>query len=256
MSVDLVFRDKVAVLTLNQPQALNVLGTDMIVQFGHQLDAVAASGARALLIMGEGGKAFSAGANVKELMGQDAETLRTTVRRGQLAFARLESLGIPSVALINGVAFGGGLEMAMACTFRLASADARFGLPEVKLGLIPAYGGTQRLPRLVGTARALELIGTGRAMGSEEALRIGLVHRIVDMADPVGAGLAFLSELGTPFPSALNHALTAVKCANSLPLETGLSVEAELFAFTSQTHDAMEGMQAFVGKRKPVFLGK
>ena len=256
MSAELSFRDHVAVLRLSRPQALNVLNADMIAQIGARIDDVAASDARALLIVGEGGKAFSAGADVKELLGQDVDTQRSTARRGQLAFAKLQSLDIPSVAVINGVAFGGGLEIAMACTFRIATAASRFGLPEIKLGLIPAYGGTQRLPRLVGTARAVEMIATGRAIGGEEAERIGLVHRIVEISDPVEAGMRFLSEMGSPFPAALAHVLTTVKCANALPIDMGLGLEAELFAVTSQTRDASEGMQAFIEKRKPIFVGK
>lgn len=255
MSVELSFRDRVAVLRLNRPQALNVLNADMIAQVGARLDEVATSDARALLIVGEGGKAFSAGADVKELMGKDADTQRSTARSGQAAFAKLDRLDIPSVAVINGVAFGGGLELAMACTFRIATAASRFGLPEIKLGLIPAYGGTQRLPRLVGTSRATEMIASGRAVGGEEAERIGLIHRIVEISDPVEAGMQFLSDMGIPFPAALGQALTAVKSANALPLELGLGLEAELFSTASQTRDAMEGILAFLGKKKPNFVG-
>lgn len=256
MSVELGIREGIAVLRLNRPQALNALNADMIAQFSSRLDDVAASSARALLIVGDGGKAFSAGADVKELLGQDSDAQRSTARRGQAAFAKLDSLGIPSVAVIDGVAFGGGLEIALACTFRIASGTSRFGLPEIKLGLIPAYGGTQRLPKLVGTSRAAEMIATGRTIGAEEAERIGLVHRIVEMTDSVEAGTGFLSEMGSPFPAALAHALTAVQCADVLPLNAGLTLEAELFAAVSQTRDAGEGMQAFIGKRKPVFAGQ
>jgi len=256
VTVELGFRDHVAVLRLNRPQALNVLNADMIAQIGARLDDVAESDARALIIVGEGGKAFSAGADVKELMGQSAHAQRATARRGQLAFAKLDRLGIPSVAVINGMAFGGGLEIAMACTFRIASAASRFGLPEIKLGLIPAYGGTQRLPRLVGTARAVDLIATGRTIDGEEAERVGLVHRIVEIRDPVDAGMQFLSEMGNPFPAALVHALTATTCASALPMDKGLGLEADLFSIISQTQDASEGMRAFVEKRKSVFVGQ
>lgn len=256
MSAELSFLGHVAVLRLNRPQALNALNADMVAQIGLRLDELAASDARALVIVGEGSKAFSAGADVKELEKQSADALRATARRGQLTFAKLDSLGIPSVAVIHGVAFGGGLELAMACTFRIASGGARFGLPEIKLGLIPAYGGTQRLPRLVGTARAVEMITTGRAIDGEEAERIGLVHRLVDISDPVEAGLRFLSEMGCPFPAALANALTAVTCANALPIELGLGLEADLFTSVSQTKDAREGMKAFIEKRPSVFVGQ
>lgn len=256
MSVELTYRDQVAVLRLNRPQALNALNASMIAQIGERLDEVTASDAQALMIVSEGGKAFSAGADVKELLRQDADSQRSTARRGQAAFAKLDGLDIPSVAVINGAAFGGGMELAMACTFRIATANSRFGLPEIKLGILPAYGGTQRLPKLVGTSRAVEMIATGRAIGAEEAERIGLVHRIVEMVDPVEAGLCFLSEMGMPFPAALVHALLATKSASVLPLDMGLRLEAELFAVASQTHDASEGMQAFVEKRKPMFIGQ
>jgi enoyl-CoA hydratase len=256
VSAELSFLGHVAVLRLNRPQALNALNADMVAQIGLRLDELAASDARALVIVGEGSKAFSAGADVKELEKQSADALRATARRGQLTFAKLDSLGIPSVAVIHGVAFGGGLELAMACTFRIASAGARFGLPEIKLGLIPAYGGTQRLPRLVGTARAVEMIATGRAIGGEEAERIGLVHRLVEIGDPVDAGLRFLSEMGSPFPAALANALNATTCANALPIDLGLGLEAELFAVVSQTKDAREGMRAFIEKRPSVFVGQ
>lgn len=256
MSVELGYRDQVAVLRLNRPQALNALNKSMIVQISERLEDVAASDAQALLIVGEGGKAFSAGADVKELLRQDADTQRSTARRGQTAFAKIDALDIPSVAIINGAAFGGGMELAMACTFRIATANARLGLPEIKLGILPAYGGTQRLPKLVGVSRAVEMIATGRAIGAEEAERIGLVHRIVEMTDPVEAGLQFLSEMGMPLPAALRPALLATQSAIALPLDMGLQLEAELFAVASQTHDAGEGMQAFVEKRKPTFIGR
>ena len=256
MSADLSYHGNVAVLRLNRPQALNVLNTDMVSKISARLDDVAASDARALVIVGEGGKAFSAGADVKELFGQTVDAQRETARRGQLAFAKLDKLGIPSVAVVDGVAFGGGLEVAMACTFRIATVTSRFGLPEIKLGIIPAYGGTQRLPRLVGTSRATEMIATGRAIGAEEAERIGLIHRIVETDNPIEAGLNFLSELGEVPPAALTQALIAVQCASPLSLDAGLCLEAEMFAIASQTCDATEGMQAFIEKRNPKFVGQ
>ncbi|MDQ4061720.1 MAG: enoyl-CoA hydratase-related protein, partial [Pseudomonadota bacterium] len=211
-----------------------------------------ASDARALLVTGAGPRAFCAGADIKELRGRGLMEQKRGAELGQAVFAKLDTLPVPSVAAINGFAFGGGLELALACTFRLATANAKMGLPEIKLGLIPGYGGTQRLPRAVGEARALEMIMTGRAVGAEEALRIGLVHRLVD-GDPVEAGLAFAREITGYSLPALGFARAAVRRALDLSLNEGLKVEAELSTLAFQTRDAEEGMAAFVEKRKPAF---
>lgn len=144
----------------------------------------------------------------------------------------------------------------MACTFRVATAESRFGLPEIKLGLIPGYGGTQRLPRLVGSGPAIELIASGRAINAEEAERIGLVHRVFEGTDAVDAGVAFLSSLAPGFPASVGQALTAVNRSVELSLEDGLRLEAELFAAATQTQDAIEGISAFLEKRKPEFVGR
>jgi enoyl-CoA hydratase len=255
MSVELAYRGEIAVLTLNRPQALNALNASMIERIGTLIDEVAGSTARALIVVGAGGKAFCAGADVKELLGKDRGQQRETAERGQATFAKLDHLRMLSVAVITGVAFGGGLELAMACSFRIATAGSRFALPEIKLGLIPGYGGTQRLPRLVGTARALELIASGRVVGAEEAERIGLIHRIVEDTDPVDAGVTYLAEFGERFPAALCQATNAAQLALGLPLSEGLRLEADLFATATQTQDAAEGIRAFIEKRKPAFSG-
>jgi enoyl-CoA hydratase len=252
MPVLLTRRDEVAVLTLDRQEALNALSFAIIREIGDAFDRVADSDARALLVTGAGPKAFCAGADIKELRGRGLMEQKRGAELGQAVFAELDALPIPSIAAINGFAFGGGLELALACTFRLATANARMGLPEIKLGLIPGYGGTQRLPRVVGEARALEMIMTGRTVGAEEALRIGLVHRLVE-GDPVEAGLAFAREItGFSLP-ALGFARAAVRRALDLSLTEGLKVEAELSTLAFQTRDAEEGMAAFVEKRKPEF---
>jgi enoyl-CoA hydratase len=161
-------------------------------------------------------------------------------------------LPFPSIALINGYAFGGGLELAMACTFRLAAPNAKMGLPEIKLGLIPGYGGTQRLPRLIGEARALELIMTGRTVPAAEALSMGLVNRIVE-GEIVEAGAAFAREFSGHGMLALGFARSAVERALDVPLHEGLKIEADLSTLAYRTQDAEEGMAAFVAKRKPEF---
>jgi enoyl-CoA hydratase len=190
MSVELSTRDNCAILLLNRPEALNALSFDIIRRIGVAFDEVAASKARALIVTGAGPKAFCAGADIKELRNRGLAAQKRGAELGQATFAKLDTLPMPSIAVINGFAFGGGLELALACTFRLATRNAKMGLPEIKLGLVPGYGGTQRLLRVIGEARALEMILTGRTVLAEEAERIGLVNRLVD-GDPIESGLAF-----------------------------------------------------------------
>ena len=252
MPVHLARREAVAVLTIDRQEALNALSFAMLQEIGDAIDRVAQSDARALIVTGAGPKAFCAGADIKELRGRSLIEQKRGAELGQGVFAKLDALPVPSIAVINGHAFGGGLEFAMACTFRLAVRQAKMGLPEVKLGLIPGYGGTQRLPRLIGEARALEIIMTGRTVEAEEALRIGLVNRLID-GDPLEAGLAFARELTGYSLRALEFARAAVRRAAHLPLGEGLKVEAELSTLAYRTADAEEGMAAFVEKRKPDF---
>jgi enoyl-CoA hydratase len=252
MSVELTRVDEFAVLTLNRPQALNALSFELIAELGRAFDTVAASDARALLVTGAGAKAFCAGADIKELTGRSGAEQQRGAELGQGTFAKLDRLRMPSVALINGYAFGGGLELALACTFRLATRNAKMGLPEIKLALIPGYGGTQRLPRVVGEARALEMIMTGRTVDAEEAARIGLVSRLID-GDPVAAGVAFAREFSGYSLPVLGLAREAVTRAGETPLGQGLAIEADLSTRAYQTRDAEEGMAAFLEKRKPGF---
>lgn len=185
-------------------------------------------------------------------MGRSLRTQREGAAFGQAIFTKLDTLPIPSIALINGYAFGGGLELALACTFRLTVRNARLGLPEIKLGLIPGYGGTQRLPRLIGEARALEMILTGRAVDAEEAERIGLVNRIIG-GDLLEAGASFAREMTGYSLPALRLARDAIHRGLAFPLKDGLEIEADLNTLAFQTADAVEGMLAFLEKRKPVF---
>lgn len=253
MTLDLTSRDGVAILTIDRQEALNALNFELIGGIARAVDEVASMPVRALLVTGAGPKAFCAGADIKELMGRDLMAQRRGAEAGQQAFARIAALEIPSVALINGYAFGGGLEMALACTFRLAVPAAKMGLPEIKLGLIPGYGGTQRLPRLIGEGRALELIMTGRSVEAEEALRIGLVNRVLDGDDPMAAALGFLAEVTRHGLPALAFAKQAVTRALDLPVHEGLKIEADLSTLAFRTEDAAEGMAAFAEKRKPAF---
>lgn len=252
MSVDLTRREEFALLTLNRPEALNALSFAILREIGQALDTVAGWPVRALIVTGAGGKAFCAGADIKELRDRPLMETKRGAELGQAVFEKVARLPVPSVAAINGFAFGGGLEFALACTFRLATANAKMGLPEIKLGLIPGYGGTQRLPRVVGEARALEMIMTGRTVGAEEAARIGLVNRLVE-GDPVEAAIAFAREFSGYGLPALAFAREAVSRALDTPIHEGLRIEADLSTLAFSTHDAAEGMAAFSEKRKAEF---
>jgi enoyl-CoA hydratase len=252
MALHLSRVDELALVTLDRPEALNALSFALLRELGDAFDQVAAGDARAVLISGAGDRAFCAGADIRELMGRSPAATRESAAFGQAVLAKLDTLPIPSIALVNGYAFGGGLELALACTFRIALRTARLGLPEIKLGLIPGYGGTQRLPRLIGEARALEMILTGRTVMAEEAERIGLVHRLID-GDLFEAGKSLARELTCYSLPALRLARDAVRRGLATSLGEGLAIEADLNALAFQTADAVEGMTAFLEKRKPVF---
>ncbi|MFG1346632.1 enoyl-CoA hydratase-related protein [Xanthobacter autotrophicus DSM 431] len=253
MAVELTRHDAFVVLTLNRPEALNALNAQTIEEIGSAIDEAGRMDARALIITGAGEKAFCAGADVKEMVGIDLIAKRRKAELGQSTFARLDTLSIPSVALINGYAFGGGLELALAATFRLATPNAAVALPEIKLGLMPGYGGTQRLPRVVGEARALEMILTGRTVRAEEALSIGLVNRIVGTQDRLADAFAFAREFSSYSRVALTHARAAIQRALAQPLHEGLKTEADLSTLAFQSKDAQEGIAAFIEKRPAKF---
>jgi len=252
MAIHLSHHDELALITLDRPEALNALSFAQLHDLNRLLDSIAGGDSRALLVTGAGDRAFSAGADIKELMGRNLVEQRAGALLGQSVLAKLDQMPMPSIALINGHAYGGGLELALACTFRLATAGAHLGFPEIKLGLIPGYGGTQRLPRLVGESRAMEMILTGRTLDAAEAERIGLVNRLVE-GDLLEAGMAFAREMtGFSLP-ALRLARDAVHRGLAFPLKEGLEIEADLNTLAFQTADAVEGMLAFLEKRKPAF---
>ncbi|CUH81307.1 enoyl-CoA hydratase/isomerase family protein [Tropicibacter naphthalenivorans] len=252
MAVDLTQDGELAVLTLNRPEALNALSFQILRDIGEAFDKVAHMDVRALLITGAGDKAFCAGADIKELRNRPLMDQKTGAELGQSVFAKLDRLPVASVALVGGYAFGGGSELAMACTFRLAAPNAVFGLPEVKLGLIPGYGGTQRLPRLVGQGRALEIIKTGRNVRAEEAERIGLVNAVVE-GDLMQAGREIAGKFTRYSLPVLDFARRAVTRAGDTTLEAGLEIEADLSTLAYRLTDAEEGMAAFEEKRKAEF---
>ena len=252
MNVLLEFQADHAVLTLNRPEALNALSFALLRELDQALDEVNASAARGLIVTGTGSKAFCAGADIPELMNRSAGQQRRDTRVAQNIISRLSQLRMPSVALIRGFALGGGMEVALACNFRIATRDARMGLPEIKLGLIPGYGGTQRLPRLIGESRALEIILSGRFVDAEEALRIGLVNQLVDDGEPMDVARSFLARF-TPYSlNAASLAREAVVRGMQGSLDEGLKIEADLISAALQSADGCDGMQAFVEKRKAV----
>jgi enoyl-CoA hydratase len=253
MSIETVVDGHIAYITLNRPEALNALNFGLLEDLSQAFDTVGRSRARALVVTGSGEKSFCAGADINELMERDLVAQRDGALFGQSVFAKLDRLRMPSIAVLHGYAFGGGLELAMACTFRIATAKARLGLPEIKLGLIPGYGGTQRLPRLVGQARALDIVMSGRTVGAEEAERIGLVNAIVEGGDPKQLGAQYAERYIGFSQCASSFARDAVRRALDVDLHEGLRIEADLSTLAYRTADASEGMRAFVEKRPPQF---
>lgn len=251
--IDLSAHDEFAVLTLNRPAVLNALSFEMLDLLDARLDEVDASDARCLIITGAGEKAFCAGADISELAGRTVEQELDGTIKGQRVISRLETLRQPSIALVNGYAFGGGCELSLACTFRLAFAGARFGLPEVKLGLVPGYGGTQRLTRLIGLPRALEVMMSGRFVEADEALRLGLVDRVLSAEDPLAQAIEFGRNFTRWSLPALRFIRDAARLGAGMPLPQALEIEAQISALSYRTDDGREGLDAFLAKRPPRF---
>ncbi len=254
----LVERDEaVSIITINRPAVLNALNANVLAELGRALDEARDDDTvRAIIVTGAGEKAFVAGADINELAVQTPVSGREHARRGQALFNRLERLGKPVIAAVNGFALGGGCELAMACTLRLAADTAKFGQPEINLGLIPGYGGTQRLPRLVGRGRALELLLTGAPIAADEAFRIGLVNRVVPAAQLMGEARALARALAAKPPVAARYILDAVTSGQDMSFADGLDYEATLFGLVATTEDMREGTRAFLDKRKPAFHGR
>ena len=255
MPVEYSQLDELALITLNRPEALNALSVQVVREIGEAIDKAAASDARALLITGAGEKAFCAGADISEFMGRTVVEALEAAEFGQNTFAKLDNLRIPSLAVINGYALGGGLELATACTLRVATANANLGVPEIKLGLIPGYGGTQRLPRLIGQGRALDMVMTGRMVGAEEALGMGLINRIVETPVLDGAVEYAREFAGFSLP-VLRYSREAVMRADQSSLSEGLQIERDLNTLAFQGEDSTEGAMAFLEKRAPKFQDK
>lgn len=246
----------VAVVTVNRPSVLNALNAATLDELGRLFgDLGQDEGVRAVVVTGAGEKAFVAGADIRELAALNVSAAHEYALNGQRILATIETLGKPVIAAINGFALGGGCELAMACTLRIAADTARLGQPEINLGLLPGFGGSQRLPRLVGRGRALELLLTGAPITAEEAWRIGLVNRVVAAADLQPEARTLAALLAAKAPLAVRALLDAVHRGLDMPLGEGCAFEASLFSLASATDDMREGTRAFLDKRAPVFLG-
>jgi enoyl-CoA hydratase/carnithine racemase len=247
----------IAYITLNRPKVLNALSQrtweELRAVFDDARDDAAVRG---VIITGAGDKAFIAGADISELAQVTAVEAEKSSGYGQAVLDLVENLGKPVIAAVNGFALGGGCETAMACTIRLAAANAQFGQPEVKLGVIPGGGGTQRLPRLVGKGRALQLILSGEIISAQEAYCIGLVNEVVAAADLITRAEAILQQIFSNAPLAVKYSLEAVNKGMETSQAEGLSLEASLFGICAGTEDKKEGTAAFLEKRQPQFQGK
>ncbi len=249
--------DGIATLSVNRPDKLNALNGDTIRELASAFHGLRDDrDVRGILLTGAGEKAFVAGADIAELAQMGPIDGVRVSREGQEAFRFLERIGKPVIAVVNGFALGGGLELALACHLRLASAKAKFGLPEVKLGIIPGYGGTIRLQRLVGRGRALELMLTGDMIDAAEAYRIGLVNRVFEPADLTAGARDMMTKMIANGPIALALALESVDNAANVSTDDALTLESNLFGLLASTSDMREGMTAFLEKRKADFQGR
>jgi enoyl-CoA hydratase/carnithine racemase len=250
-------KGSIAYVTINRPKVLNALNTptwtDLKAAFE---EAKADASVRGVILTGAGDKAFIAGADISELAHVDAYDAEESSRFGQKVLDHIENLGKPVIAAVNGFALGGGCETAMACTMRIAAEHAKFGQPEVKLGLLPGGGGTQRLPRLVGKGRALQLILTGETISAQEAYRIGLVNEVVPAASLIDRAETILKQIAANAPIAVKFSLEAANRGLDSSQSEGLVLEASYFGICAATEDKKEGTSAFLEKRVPQFRGR
>jgi enoyl-CoA hydratase len=249
--------NRIRTLTINRPDKLNALNRQTLIELQQAvIEAHGDDTVRVIVITGAGEKAFVAGADITEIREQSAVEARAFSAMGQNLMAMIQSLDKPVIAAINGFALGGGMELALACHLRIASSNARLGLPEIKLGIMPGFGGTQRLLRLVGTTRALEMSLTGEPITAERALELGIVNQVVasDELDSAITGMA--SGLAKAAPEAVRGILQAINQGAETDLNTGLALETARFALCCATEDMQEGTGAFLEKRKPEFKGR
>ena len=250
-------KDGIAFITVNRPDKLNALNDQVMLELGKAAEQIATEAEiRGAILTGAGPKAFVAGADIGDLARQGPFDGKARAQRGQGVLRRLETCGKPVIAAINGFALGGGCELAMACHMRIASENAKFGQPEVKLGIAPGYGGTQRLPRLVGKGIAMHLILTGEMIDAQEAHRIGLVNKVVPAADLLAEAEKMMRGILAMGPLAVRLALEAIDQGLEMTLDEGLLLEANHFGLLAATQDMKEGLTAFLEKRSAKFQGR
>ena len=250
-------RDALAVVRLNRADKLNALSRRMLDELDEAFKRIEREpGVRVVLLTGAGERAFCAGTDIRELARLDEDGALAAARRGQEVCVRIEHCRVPVIAVVNGLAAGGGCELALACHIRVASTQAQFSVPETKLGIIPAYGGTQRLARTIGTGRALEMMLTGASVSAEDARQMGLVNRVTSPEQLFIEAESLGREIAALAPLAIRACLEAVTRGMEVTLEEGLNLEAELFSQLFATADMREGTRAFLEKRAPVFQGK
>ncbi len=249
-------KEGIATITFNRPKALNALNRALLGELSDALDDIAGDEEiRVLILTGAGDKAFVAGADISELATFDALQGKVFARQGQQVFAKLQELSIPVIGAVNGFALGGGSEIALACDFIYASENAKFGLPEITLGLIPGFGGTQRLPRLIGPNRAKEMIYTGKMISAAEAQSIGMVNRVLPADGLMDAVMETAKAIAAKGKVSLRAAKGAINTGLNADLDTGCRIECDAFALCMASEDAKEGTKAFLEKRKPEFKG-
>ena len=248
---------RVAVLTINRPKVLNAMNAATLDELARAFQEFGEDPAVGVVVVtGAGEKAFVAGADINELAVQSPTSMRALALAGQRVFNLIETLGKPVIAAVNGYALGGGCELAMACTLRLAADTAKLGQPEIALGLLPGYAGTQRLPRLVGKGKAMEMILTGLPMAAAEAERIGLVNRVVPAGELMAEARRLAASLAAQAPVAMRYIIDAINQGLEMPFAEACAHEAALFGLAAATDDMREGTRAFLEKRKPVFQGR
>lgn len=246
-----------ALLTINRPQVLNALNTDTLDELRRAvLELKHDAAVRCVILTGAGEKAFVAGADIRELATETPIDAKEHAARGQHVFDLIENMGKPVIAAINGFALGGGCELAMACTIRIAADTARLGQPEINLGLLPGFAGTQRLARLIGKGAALDLLLTGRQVSADEAFRLGLVNRVVPAAQLLDEARLLATELAAKAPVAMKYVIEAVNRGLEVSFDKAQFLEATLFGLVASTADMREGTRAFLEKRKPTFTGE
>jgi enoyl-CoA hydratase len=249
--------DRIALLTLNQPEVLNALNQRTMEELEEAFqERLSQDDVGAVIVTGAGDKAFAAGADIKELAALDPLEARAKSRQGHRILEVIEGFSKPVIAAINGFCLGGGCELALACHIRIAAQSAQIGLPEVKLGLIPGYGGTQRLPRLVGKGKAMEMVLSGESVDAQEAQRIGLVNGVVSLKDLIPRCRRLAAGILANGPLAVRYCIEAINGGLDMPLQEATRLEASLFGLCCATQDMKEGTRAFIEKKKPQFKGR